>query len=219
MSRRAQIIEPGDVEILLMAGPVVTTIEHDDIPAIPGAWVTGSLRTGLMNRVDLQFVLDPWMIPEVHIGVGLIQRPAFALSVSGGFKLMYAPFSLGDVAEASIRTISFPINVLADIKLFGDSTLTLGVRYIGGSGNVAVSTFLLDVADGQARWNHLGGVASLHLVLGPVILAPEFSYLRHDFAGTVFVENPTGEDISADTTEKGVSKGTYAFGLGLGFKF
>jgi hypothetical protein len=170
-SRRAQVIEPGELEVAFV--PYVEATAIVAAPTLPGAYpfAEASARFGLVDRVDLQIKLDPTIIPEVSLGYQLVGDPSkneLAFTITGGVKP--SVFLFPGVGSAGL--ITTPIQAIVDVPVGETATLVGGVRVIPAvifAGGASAS------GSGSAFTIAPGGFAALHFDLGPFFFRPELA--------------------------------------------
>jgi hypothetical protein len=169
-SRRAQVVEPGELEVAFI--PYVEATAIIAAPQFPGAYpfAEASARFGLVDRLDVQLKVDPTIIPEVSVGYQLVGDPAkndFAFTLTGGVKP--SVLLLPGVGAAGL--ITTPVQAIMDVPLGETSALVAGVRMIpavlfaGGPSSTGGSAFTIAP----------GGFAALHFDIGPFFFRPEIA--------------------------------------------
>ena len=207
--RGARVMEPGEVEVLASPQLQVASVSVGGFgasPALTYPWIEGSVRFGLIDRLDMQLRFDPSLFPEISFGYQFIGDPSrdddFALTLTGGVKATFAGAGGGLAAYFNL-----PIQLLVDIPVGESFGLLAGLRVIpngffgigGGSGGLVA---------GAAP----GGVVGLRFKLGAVVISPEFAVSSNfPFLGTVSGGGTTG-GLGLATTS-----GT--FGLNIGGQF
>jgi hypothetical protein len=132
-SRRAQVLEPGELEVSLVPyveGTKVFAQGSTSYSPVDLAYPSGeaTARFGVMERVDVQLKVDPTIIPEVNVAVQAVGDPSkdeFALTFSGGVKptIVAMPGFAGGL-------ITVPLEVIADIPISDALIAVAGARVI-----------------------------------------------------------------------------------------
>jgi hypothetical protein len=158
------------------------------------------MRFGVVDKLDIQLVVDPSILPEVSIGYQLVgEQPGdFALTLTAGAKPMI--FGGGGAAAGIIH---LPIGVLVDIPLGDESALFAGVTTPlqvifgagGGTGGAAINI--------EPTLN-----AGLSLKVGSLVLQPEIA-----IAQNIFLFDSAGAGTPTPLFIQ------YAVGLGIGGRF
>lgn len=148
VSRRAQVMEPGELEVAVL--PIGAAWQRNNSFG-PAAYARASARFGLVDRLDMQVVLDPSILPEVAFAYQFLGDPSrndLALTFGVGFKPTYA--ALGDTSGGNL---ALPAQVLLDVPLGANTSLTLGARAVTGyvfGGSFGSSTMGWVVAPGAS---------------------------------------------------------------------
>ncbi|MDP2340349.1 MAG: hypothetical protein Q8O67_05285 [Deltaproteobacteria bacterium] len=153
-SRRAQVLEKGEVEFLVVPA-AIAAVDLKSGSAAPLANLEGSVRFGILEHVDAQLRVDQFITPEVSAGWQLIGDPKlneFAVTVTGGAKFGLLPVS--DSFGEFHPNISVPLQILVDIPIgeeaaiYGGSRTILGARFDGADGSAVAVTpgFVLGVS-------------------------------------------------------------------------
>ncbi len=203
-SRRAQVLEKGEVEFVAVPTAVLATIPSDEGPGVvPLPHIEGSVRFGIFDRADLQLKVDEALFPELAFGYQIIGDPhvnEFAMTVTAGAKVAYfgVPAGLGN----SGGNVSVPLQLLFDVPLGDESALYFGTRTILGT---AFAT-----ASGTSASGGLivtpGLVVGASIPFGWLLLQPELA---------ANYPIPVGDSTGlADT-----GGGFIALGLGVGTRF
>lgn len=169
-SRRAQVIEPGELELAFV--PYVEATAIVAAPTLPGAYPFAevSARFGLVERLDLQLKVDPTIIPEVTLGYQLVGDPAkneLAFTLTAGVKP--SVFMFPGLGAAGL--ITTPMQAIVDVPVGDTATLVAGVRVIpallfaGGPSATGGSAFTVAP----------GAFGALHFDLGPFFFRPELA--------------------------------------------
>lgn len=169
-SRRAQVIEPGELELSFV--PYVEATAIVAAPTFPGAYpfAEASARFGLVDRLDVQLKVDPTIIPEVSVGYQLVGDPSkneLAFTLTGGVKPSVFLFP----GVGAVGLITTPIQAIVDVPVGETAVLVGGVRAIpavlfaGGPSATGGSAFTIAP----------GGFAALHFDLGPFFFRPEIA--------------------------------------------
>lgn len=169
-SRRAQVMEPGELELAFV--PYVEATAIIAAPQFPGAYpfAEASARFGLVDRVDVQLKVDPTIIPEVSVGYQLVGDPSkneLAFTITGGVKP--SVFLFPGVGAAGL--ITTPMQAIVDVPVGDTATVVAGLRIIpallfaGGPSATGGSAFTVAP----------GAFAALHFDLGPFFFRPEIA--------------------------------------------
>ncbi len=167
--RRAQVLEKGEVEIIVapLAAVAVSDTPFPLLgPVAPLANIEGSIRFGAFKDVDVQLRFDPMLSPEISAGYQLIGDPGkneFALTVTGGTRFGLVPFG----ALVPIVNLNFPVQLLADIPVGDEAAIFLGLRTITG-------VLFVQNSSGNVFFTP-GVVAGVSLPFGPILLQPEIA--------------------------------------------
>lgn len=169
-SRRAQVIEPGELELQFV--PYVEATAIVAAPTLPGAYpfAEASARFGLVDRLDLHIKVDPTIIPEVSLGYQLVGDPTkneLAFTITGGVKP--SVFMFPGLGAAGL--ITTPMQAIVDVPVGDTATLVAGLRVIP-----AVLFATGPSANGGSAFTIApGAFAALHFDLGPFFFRPELA--------------------------------------------
>lgn len=170
-SRRAQVIEPGELEVAFI--PYVEATAIVAAPTTPGAYpfAEASARFGLVDRLDLQIKVDPTIIPEIALGYQLVGDPSkndLAFTITGGVKPSVFMFP----GVGAIGLITTPMQAIVDAPV-GDS----GAVAVAGMRVIPAVLFMMgpSATGGSAFTIAPGAFGALHFDLGPFYFRPELA--------------------------------------------
>lgn len=193
-NRTARVLPVGEVELAGSVGGYGSVIGGG--PSTPGApHVEGSARFGIAENLDLQLRVDEQLFPELVLGSQLIgdqhQEQDVAVAIAAGARTAVFP-------DTKFANLSVPLMVLVDIPFEA-------VRFTITSRNIVGILF------GRG-----GGMSfTPGLSLGATMpLGPQF-FLRGELAGNTTILQAGGALDDALPSYGG----TYAFALGLGYRF
>jgi hypothetical protein len=162
-SRRAQVMEPGELEISVVPYGEASAVVAKGTPPQPFAYPSGEItaRIGIVERMDLQLKVDPTIIPEFNVAYQVLGDPSkneFALTLSGGVKpsVIFLPIA-GVVVGAGL--ITTPLEAIVDVPLNDHAVIVVGTRIIPAYifANAGVSGVgALTVAPGVFGALHIG---------------------------------------------------------------
>lgn len=213
-SRRAQVLEKGEVEMIVVPTAIVTggLVEEDGarFPVLPLPHVEASVRFGIFDRVDMQLKVDEALFPELAFGWQVIGDPTkneFALTVGAGAKLAVFPLS----PQGGAGNISVPLQLLVDVPVGEEGAIYFGTRTI-----VGVAFGVTDTGDAGGDVDSRGGLAvtpglvvGLSLPIGAFLLQPELAANAPIGFGTTQIP----------PAREGLSVGYVALGVGVGARF
>lgn len=160
-SRRAQVMEPGELEVSLVPYGEGTMGFIATAPVQPIAYpfAEATARFGVVDRVDLQLKVDPTVIPEVNVAVQLLGDPSkdgLAFTVSGGVKptVLAMPGVFGGL-------VTTPLEAIVDVPIGESAVAVAGLRIIPAyvfAGTVGAGVGTVTVAP--------GAFGALHMKLG-----------------------------------------------------
>lgn len=170
-SRRAQVMEPGELEVSFVPYGEATAIAAKGTGAaqpVAYPFAEATARFGVVDRMDIQLKVDPTIIPEINVAYEIIGDPTkndFAVTASLGLKP-----SVIAVPGASAGLITTPLELIMDVPLGDTSALVVGTRIIPAvtfAGAVTAVAGAVTVAP--------GGFVALHIDLGPFFVRPEIA--------------------------------------------
>lgn len=206
--RGARVMEPGEVEVIVSPQVQVPAVvgtaggQSAGSPIQPFAWVEGSVRFGVIDRLDLQLRIDPSVVPEVTAGYQLLGDPTrnddFALTVTAGIKPSF-------LLVAS--NVNIPLQVLVEVPFNETLAFTGGVRMIPSVLTIFSAGNLFAFAPGVT--------AGLRVTAGSFVLQPELGLSGYLPLGVV----AGGQSVGF--LGQGFLVGSVAatFGLSIGGKF
>lgn len=169
-SRRAQVLEPGELEASVGAagGVLFTEIAGGSFSSsyLPAFGSQASARFGLIPRIDLQLRLLDVLVPEVSAGWQLVGDPAandFAVTLTGGVGPNFSVGFSNATGVFGALGLFIPVQLLVDVPV-GDGALTFGARAIGAGSRLEVN-----------------GTSSYSFVLTPGVTAAWTVPLGHGF--------------------------------------
>ena len=138
--RRAQTLEPGQVEVVL--APELTTAMGlsdgsflplaDGGPGKGNVSTTFSARVGLVDNVDIQLKMDPTVLyPELDVTYQLVERRGLAVSILAGGRYVF-----GGRGSSAVSVFYVPVAVLIDVPL-NDNDVIYGAFGLTGGLSVA----------------------------------------------------------------------------------
>lgn len=194
--RSARVLEPGEVEVLVAGeGTLAYDVKNDRNLQLVSA--QGSVRAGIIDRLDAQvrWTTSSWtMVPEVSAGLQFVGDPTrdddIAVTATAGVR----PF-------VNSAVLTFPLQLLAEVPINDQASLTGGLRVIP----------LLGGANGIAP----GITVGFRSRLGPVVVQPELA-----FAGNFTQGLPiTDGERSVLIDDQALVAGTFGISLGGQFDF
>lgn len=208
-SRRAQVLEKGEVEFVAVPTAVLATLPDAPAgtsPVIPLPHVEGSVRFGIFDRADLQLKVDEALFPELAFGYQILGDPhvnEFAMTFTAGAKVAFFVVpSFGFGSNVGAGNISMPLQLLFDVPLGEEAALYFGTRTILGSAFASSSG---DAASGGLVVTP-GLVVGASIPFGWLLLQPELA---------ANYPIPVGDSQGLSDT----GGGFIALGVGVGTRF
>lgn len=207
-SRRAQVLEKGEVEFV--AVPTAVLLAVPETPTVAGALiplphVEGSVRFGIFDRADLQLKVDEALFPEIAFGYQIIGDPhvnEFAMTFTAGAKVAFFAVPVYNVAGGG--NVSMPLQLLFDVPLGEEAALYFGTRTILGTAFAVSNQSSGSVGSGGLAVTP-GLVVGASIPFGWLLFQPELA-ANYPIA------------LTGDGTGAG-NAGYIALGLGVGTRF